>query len=160
MPAVSRFAKNHPPRIRWVVPNFGMLMPTSILPYTAQGPLQLNKLSKKLEKQVFTFSYFVFDMFWKKTNFWRSSLTDNRTVEDAELKMLTMLQRTWWRNGLAHLQQWPCYLQEPGFESHLQTEFFACNKVSPLNNQICATCPYRLAQNYQRHVESIQPIKI
>lgn len=43
-----------------------MLMPTSILPYTAQGPLQLNKLSKKLEKQVFTFSYFVFDMFWEK----------------------------------------------------------------------------------------------
>ena len=42
-----------------------------------------------------------------------------------------------WRNGLARLQQWLCYLQGPGFESHLRpVEFLACNKVSPLNNQI------------------------
>ena len=41
------------------------------------------------------------------------------------------------RNGLAHLQQWLCYLQEPGLEPHLQSvEFFACKKVSPLNNRI------------------------
>ena len=44
--------------------------------------------------------------------------------------------RSRWRNGLARLQQWPCYLQGPGFESHLRpVEFFACNKVSPLNNR-------------------------
>ena len=30
-----------------------------------------------------------------------------------------------WCNGLARLQQWPCYLQRPGFE------FSACKKVSP-----------------------------
>ena len=42
--------------------------------------------------------------------------------------------RSRWCNGLACLQQWLCYLQGPGFESHLrQVEFFACNKVSPLN---------------------------
>ena len=40
-----------------------------------------------------------------------------------------------WGNGLACLQQWLCYLKGPGFESHLQpVEFFACNKVSPVNN--------------------------
>ena len=27
--------------------------------------------------------------------------------------------RSRWRNGLARLQQWSCYLQEPGFKSHL-----------------------------------------
>ena len=33
-----------------------------------------------------------------------------------------------WRNGLARLQQWPCYLQGTGFESHLApVEFFTCN---------------------------------
>ena len=34
------------------------------------------------------------------------------------------------------LEQWPCYLQGPGFKSHLRpVDFFSCNKVSPLNNQ-------------------------
>ena len=47
--------------------------------------------------------------------------------------------RARWCNGLACLQQWPCYRQRPGFESHLRpVEFFACNKVSPLNNRIPA----------------------
>ena len=42
-----------------------------------------------------------------------------------------------WHNGSARWQQWPCYLHEPGFESHLwPVEFFTCNKVSPLNNWI------------------------
>ena len=42
--------------------------------------------------------------------------------------------RSRWRNGLVRLQQSPCYLQGPGFESHLRpVEFFAYNKVSPLN---------------------------
>ena len=49
---------------------------------------------------------------------------------------------------LARLQQWPCYLQGPGFNSHLQPgEFSACNKVSPLKkiNQICAMHSNNLA---------------
>ena len=34
-----------------------------------------------------------------------------------------------WGNGLGRLQQWPCFLHRPGFESHLRpVEFFACNK--------------------------------
>ena len=38
-------------------------------------------------------------------------------------------------NGLAHLQQWPCYLQVPGFKSHLRSvEFFTSKKVSLLTN--------------------------
>ena len=57
--------------------------------------------------------------------------------------------KTWarWRNGLARLQYNPCYLQGPGFESHLwPVEFFICNKISPLNNRtpnanICSMCP-------------------
>ena len=37
---------------------------------------------------------------------------------------------------LSLLQQWSCYLQGPGFESHLRpVEFLSCNKVSPLSNQ-------------------------
>ena len=41
-----------------------------------------------------------------------------------------------WCNGLERLQQWSCYLQGPGFESHLRpVEFLSCNKVSPLSNQ-------------------------
>ena len=45
--------------------------------------------------------------------------------------------RARWHTGLARLQQWLCYLQGPGFESHLRpVEFFACNKVSPLSKQI------------------------
>ena len=49
----------------------------------------------------------------------------------------TSNQMTRWCNGLARLQQWLCYLQGPGFESHLRpVEFFSCNKVSPLNNRI------------------------
>ena len=45
--------------------------------------------------------------------------------------------RARWRNGLERLQQWQCYLQGPGFESHLRpVEFSACNNVSPLNNRI------------------------
>ena len=45
--------------------------------------------------------------------------------------------RARWRNGLAHFQQRLCYLQGPGFESHLQPlEFFSCNNVSSLNNRI------------------------
>ena len=49
--------------------------------------------------------------------------------------------RSRWRNGLARLQQWLCYLQGPGFKSHLQlVEFFLfCNKVSPLNNRTVTT---------------------
>ena len=40
-------------------------------------------------------------------------------------------------NGLARLQHWLCYLQGPGFESHLRpVDFFFCNKVSALNNWI------------------------
>ena len=43
--------------------------------------------------------------------------------------------RARWRNGLARLQQWQCYLQGPGFESHIRpVDFFACNKVSLLNS--------------------------
>ena len=39
-----------------------------------------------------------------------------------------------WRNGLACLQQWLCYLQGPGFKSNLRPlEFFTS---SPLNNPI------------------------
>ena len=63
--------------------------------------------------------------------------------------------RARWGNGLASLQQWLCYLQEPGFESHLRpVEFFSCNKVSPLNSQTpkaktCAMCPNYLARDYQ-----------
>ena len=39
-------------------------------------------------------------------------------------------------NGLQRLQQWPCYLQWPEFESQWRpVEFFACNKGSSLNNQ-------------------------
>ena len=35
-----------------------------------------------------------------------------------------------WRNGLARLQQWSCYLQRRLFEFHRQSvEFFACNKI-------------------------------
>ena len=38
---------------------------------------------------------------------------------------------------LACLQQWSYYLQGPGFETtYDQWSFFACNKVSLLNNQI------------------------
>ena len=60
-----------------------------------------------------------------------------------------------WRNGLARLQQLPCYLQGPEFETHqCPVEFFACSKVSPLNNltltaKICAMCLNKLAQSYQ-----------
>ena len=40
-----------------------------------------------------------------------------------------------WRNGLARLQQWLCYLQGRGFESHLRpVDFFFWNKFSPLTN--------------------------
>ena len=40
-----------------------------------------------------------------------------------------------WCNGLERLQQWSCYLQGPGFESHLRpVELLSCNKVSPLSN--------------------------
>ena len=53
-------------------------------------------------------------------------------------------QQSRWRNGLARLQQWPCYLQRHEFESHLQpVDFSACKKVSPFeisnpNAKICA----------------------
>ena len=41
-----------------------------------------------------------------------------------------------WRNGLVRLQQRPCYLQGPGFESHPRpAELFSCNKVSPLSSR-------------------------
>ena len=51
------------------------------------------------------------------------------------IKKIYIFLRSRWRNGLVRLQQWPCYLQGPEFESHLlPVEFFACNKVSPLNN--------------------------
>ena len=56
-----------------------------------------------------------------------------------------------WRNGLALLQHWPCYLQGLGFESHLgPVEFSACKKVSPLkklkpNAKICAMRSNNLA---------------
>ena len=56
------------------------------------------------------------------------------------------------RIGLVRLQQWLCYLQGPGFEFRLRpVEFFACNKVSPLNNRIpiCVMCPNYLARGYQ-----------
>ena len=57
------------------------------------------------------------------------TLTDPKVVGTEKI-------RSRWRNGLARLQQWLCYLQGPGFESHLlPVEFFACNKVSPLNNR-------------------------
>ena len=49
-----------------------------------------------------------------------------------------MLTWKWsrWRNGLARLQQWPCYLQGPGFESPLwPVTFFAGSSFSPLANQ-------------------------
>ena len=46
------------------------------------------------------------------------------------------LKRSRWRDGLDGLQQWPCHLKGPGFESPLRpVGFFACNKVSLLNNQ-------------------------
>ena len=63
-----------------------------------------------------------------------------------------------WCSGLERLQQWPCYLQGPGFESHLRpVEFFSGNKVSPLkkskyNANICPMCPNKLAQNSQGHL--------
>ena len=59
--------------------------------------------------------------------------------------------RSRWRSGLARLQQWPCYLQGPRFESHLRpVEFFVCNKVSSHkqlspNANICAMRPNYLA---------------
>ena len=59
-----------------------------------------------------------------------------------------------WRHGLVHLQQWSRYLQGPGFESHLRpVDFFACNKVSPLNSlthnaNICAMCRNHLSWTF------------
>ena len=58
------------------------------------------------------------------------------TYHNQTIISTTFIYRSRWRSGLARLQQWPCYLQGPGFESHLRpVEFFACKKVSPLNNR-------------------------
>ena len=63
--------------------------------------------------------------------------------------------RARWRNGLARLQQWLCYLQGPGFESHLRpVKFFAGNygfftQQSNSNANIFAMRPNYLARGYQ-----------
>ena len=75
----------------------------------------------------------------------------NKYSKQGKLLMKFYWRRSRWRNGLARLQQWPCYLLGPGFKSHLWlVKFSVCNKVSPLNNQypnakICAMCPNYLA---------------
>ena len=57
--------------------------------------------------------------------------------------------------GLARLQRGWCYLQVTGFEPHLwPVEFFADNKVSPLNPKTCAMCFNNLAPSYQKHMSS------
>ena len=62
------------------------------------------------------------------------------------------------RNGLVRLQQWPHYLQGPGFDSHLRlVKFSACKKGSQskklnLYATICAMCPNNLAQKSIRGI--------
>ena len=78
---------------------------------------------------------------WHGILLWRWA-TDARNAQ--QKKTNDIIKQSRWRNGLARLQQWLCYLQEPGFEPHLwPMEFFICNQVSPLTNQ----CP-----NKQTHV--------
>ena len=69
---------------------------------------------------------------------WHGMKDDNsRPVVKAVRSVLCNYLKTMWCNSLARLQQWPFYLQGPGFKSHLRpAEFFACHKVSPLNNRI------------------------
>ena len=54
-----------------------------------------------------------------------------------------------------HLQQWPCYLQGPEFESHLRSlEFSACKKVSPLKKHripMLRSVPCALSRVYVKH---------
>ena len=69
--------------------------------------------------------------------------------------------RSRWCNGLARLHQRPCYLQGPGFKSHLRpVKFFTCNKVSPLsqsnpNAHICTVVQYEKCA-FCRDIESPQ----
>ena len=55
------------------------------------------------------------------------------------------------------LQQWSCYLQGHGFESHIMTsgvfhlQGFSTRQSNP-NANICAMCSNKLAQSYQGHM--------
>ena len=70
-------------------------------------------------------------------------------------RIICNIIRSRWCNGLACLQQWPCYLQGSGFKSHLRSmKFFACNKVSSLNNQTLTSvscAPIIQLKSYQGH---------
>ena len=80
-----------------------------------------------------------------------------------------------WRNGLARLRQWPCYLQGPGFESRLRpVKFFSCNKVfhspvKPRRQHLCRV-PHQSSlklsgthikqqKNYNRSVNALSIVK-
>ena len=58
------------------------------------------------------------------------------------------------RENVYHvLQQWPCYLQEPVFESRLRpVAKFLHSTILASNAHICAMWPTKLTQSYQGRV--------
>ena len=70
-------------------------------------------------------------------------------------------KRSRWCNGLERLQQWPCYLQRPGFKFQLRPdEFFLqqgfSTQQSNSSAKICAMCLNKLGLSYQRYMQSNQ----
>ena len=72
---------------------------------------------------------------------------------------LSLLSR--WRNGLALLHHWQCYLRVPEFKTYLRSvEFFACNKNSTHqlnpNSNICVVWSIHLGENLSETIKKGQ----